>query len=219
MSDPKNPQGALCVQHAVIATVWLAMASMVVIALVVIFNTPTLTWGPRLGLLGVIGMYALLFAAVLRPARTAAENYRQHSVGDNAHHCQCRDCGRTFTPAPGSPTGRPRATASPQQRGAAARAMVGISPFVGLVLFVALIAAVVIDAVGGQTEAFPLVFIVGLLIAHAVGLVIVVVVAQLQRRATDREIARRPPQHGCTCSWCGRRNTQLPSNAGQPYPA
>lgn len=206
MSAPKSPQDALRVQRVLIATLWVSLAVTVILAVVVLINTPTIGWSLTVGLLGMIGMYAVLFSGMVKPAGSAADNFRQHSVEDGGHHCQCRDCGRTFTPAPGSPTQPVRATATPQQRGAAARSMIRISPIAGMVLLIALIAAVVIDVIGkeSQTGGFPLVYTVGLVLANAVGLLIIVVVARAQRNAMDRKIGSHLPQHGCTCSWCGR---------------
>ncbi len=209
MVAPKSPQAALRVQQVLIATLWIAIVLTVILAVVVLFYVAGLNWSLKAGMLGMISMAALFFAAMMSPARAAADNFRLHSVEDGTHQCQCRDCGRTFTPTPGSPTGPAHAMASPQQRGAAARSMMRISPIVALVLLLALIAAVVIDVTGSGTGAFPLVYTAALLGASAVGLMIIALVARAQRNAMDREIASYSPQHGCTCTWCGRKNTTL----------
>lgn len=227
MSAPKSPQEALRIQRVAVTVVWVSVAAMVLIAVLVLVNTPTMSWGLKVGMVGVIGMFAMVFAAFLSPARAAVDNSHQHCVGDSAHHCQCRDCGRTFTPAPSSPTGPPHAVPTPQQRAATARSMLRMAPFAGLVLLLTLMAALIIESSGwfGRTDSLlqfvfsdalvPIFFTLVMVFFVGVGLMVIVLVSRAQRNSMDREIASYSPQHGCTCTWCGRKNTAFANTRGQ----
>lgn len=209
MTVPKNPEESLLMQRAGLAMVVVFIATMVGFVVVALFSAPTTGWGPAVIFLGLIGAFTLLVLAVLQPILAAHTDFRRHALGDSAHQCQCRDCGRAFVPATDSLIGPPNAKTSPQQRSAVARSMLRMSPIAGLVLFLSLIVAVIITASGWGvgTEPWLIFFLAVFDIFVGIGILVVVLVARAQRDATDREMARHSPQHGCTCQWCGREST------------
>lgn len=209
--------------------VWTAFAALALFVATVLLNTPTLSWGPKIGIVGVIAMFAMLIAAFLPPARSNAENSRLHSIGESAHHCQCRDCGRTFTAAPDSAPGPPHGIAAPQQVAATARSVLQVSPFAGHVLLVALIAAVTVEATVSISQSgsvlhffisealISVLMTAAMLLVFGGGLLAIALFARARSSAMEHQIASHSPRHGCTCLWCGRKNTPQVSDGRGPH--
>lgn len=231
MYPPSSPEASLRLQRVVIGTLWVAIAALVSMALGVLLGQQRLGWAPTMGMLGILGMFVLIFAAMLPPLMAGADDYRRHVSTQGTHHCQCRDCGRTFIPDPQSPLGRPHPIFIPQQRWTIFQAILNISPFAGLVVVVALIAAVILEFLqwseeNGSTAQFLgsdtiISVLVAALLFGVSGLLLLALVlgARVQRNRAAREIAIHSPQHGCTCAWCGRKNVPLfPNTTGNANP-
>lgn len=221
MYAPSSPESSLRLQHVIVGTLWFGIVAFIAMAVVVFRMQPKLGWAPTMGLLGLIGVFLLLFAAMLPAVQAGAENFRRHISTSGTHHCQCRDCGRTFRPDPNSPPGRAHPIFIPQQRWAMAQAIVKISPYAGATVLLAFIAGVVFEALmwvdknGSMTQFFTsdalisVLFALLLTVVSGSSVIFMGFSARYQRNRSAREIAIHSPQHGCTCAWCGRKNMPL----------
>lgn len=216
---PTDPRNALVVQRVVLVLTVMALGLVVALGVIVALATPVAGIALTLPLLVATLVLGAAVVSMIGPARALVANLRAHVADTDAHHCQCSPCGATFTANPDSPTGAAARVALPRERVAATRsATVGFTVGAVLVVLGAITYYLVLGAhrerlwVEGKSQALFQVFFIIMAAMLAVCLAITV----WSRRVAEREIARIPVSHVCTCRWCGRPQPSSSSKRGSP---
>lgn len=209
---PVDPRTALVMQRVAIVLLVLVIALAAGLAILVVFAAPNLGWGLLFPILVGVLALGVSAASAVGPMRAAAANLRQHLTGVDEHRCQCAICARSFTPAKDSPTAPVARIPIPQERlastNAAARGF-------GVALVVTVVGAALYFVLGFHRERlladgssntlFVLFFAV-----LAVMFILAGLLALIAKRAAERQLARAPSAHVCTCRWCGRSERRAP---------